>query len=405
MINIDKLKIFSLFILALALSPFSTAIAQQPGDIMAPNTAQPMWIAGVNWGAVTESGSSLVTDRSISITGARIIPLPPDGVKTFRVEYGRGVPGQNTDYGQGYIGQSNPITVDDMMNPAYSFGGNINSLMPATDYYLNIREMGQVGGNDVTGNLFVYGFVKTSKIPSGSVSYSFISNNTTMKVSGHLINSAGVALMNASVNIIVAPVVNGAPDMNGAMTSGLITGGTSMMNGNGYFNTTMTGPVTPGSSYYLMIQYQSTGNDIIEPILLTVPTYNAQDTDPEPNPDTDNEYELEGPSYNGLVVECGLDCDFYDLIATINRVIDFMIKFIAFPLVAIVVAWAGFKMIISGGSSEAVGSAKKMIWKVVIGLCIALLCWVIIKLILVTLGYVPGGPLWCLFNITPQCTP
>ena len=402
-------KIFKTGFVASVLLLANIGYAQNAGDLMAPNSAQPMWIAGVNWGNVIDNpqtqineSDSLVTDRSISISGARLIPLPPDGVRQFKVEYGYGLPGQGNYGGSNFINET-IITTSDLANPPYAFGGVINGLIPATDYYFNIWEMGIDQGNPISGNLLVYGFARTDKIPPGSVEHSFLPNSTTMRVEGRLTMSNGSQMLNTPINIIVAPSVSGSPDMSGAMTTQTTTGGVSVFNGNGYFNVVMTGPLAPESSHFILIRHQGSGNDIIEPILITVPEINiVDDTD---NGDNDVVVDIPEPEYNGLIT-CdggGADpCDFYDIISTINRIIDFLIKYIAFPLVAIVVAWAGIKLLVSGGSSEAKSSAKKMIGKVVIGLIIALLSWVIIKLILVTLGYVPNGPLWSLFGINPN---
>lgn len=363
------------------------------GDVMAPNTAQPMWIAGVNWGDRT------VTDRSITFQSAHLIPVPPHGFKTFKLEYGRGVPGQSTDYGQGFIAYANPVTVNNLMSPPYKFSGTISGLMPATDYYFNIWEIGQDNnGNQIDGNLYVYGFNRTAKIPPGSVNYTFTAGNTGVRVYGHLDMSNGVAMQNAPIKVLITtPTQSGQPQFPEIASTSLVTGGINIAYGNGFFEANM-GPVTPGNQYLILVQYQSTGNDIIEPILITVPT---ADTGGSQGQQGQNQTPPQ-PQYNGLVA-CGgaEDCDFYALIATVNRVIDFLIKYVAFPLVAIVVAWAGIKLLISGGSSEAKGSAKKMIGKVIVGLIIALLSWIIIKLILVTLGYVQSGPLWGLFGMTP----
>lgn len=112
-----------------------------------------------------------------------------------------------------------------------------------------------------------------------------------------------------------------------------------------------------------------------------------------------------GPNFSNAtttgLIPCGSvgqpDCDFDQFIVLINNVVDFLIVFIAFPFVAIVVAWAGILLLTSGGNSSAKEKSKKMIWHVVIGLILALLSWGIIKIILMTLGY--QGPLLGIFGI------
>ncbi|MBP7805234.1 MAG: TrbC/VirB2 family protein [Candidatus Pacebacteria bacterium] len=80
-------------------------------------------------------------------------------------------------------------------------------------------------------------------------------------------------------------------------------------------------------------------------------------------------------------------CGFYQLMQLIQRVIDFLIFLVA-PIVAtVIILWAGVLILTSGGSTEKVGQAKSMFTKAVIGLLIAMGAWIIVKFILVTLGY------------------
>jgi hypothetical protein len=382
-------------------------IPPQQGDLYPMNGFQPTWIAGVNWGDVIDNpqtqvdeSEGMITDSTITINGAHLIPVLPHGIRSFRLEIGEGSPG-DADLGVGSVGLSDPIIVSHVLAPPYNFSRQIIGLSPGRSYYFNIFELGNISGQAVEHDLRVYGFATTKTIDADEVNYNFTAGNTGVRVYGHLTNSSGVALMNTDIRVLIAPSVNGTPDIASAYESSVTTGGNSFINGNGFFEANL-GPVSQGASYFILIKYQDNGNDIINPIPITVPTSNNSGGGNGGNGDGDGDGDS-GPSYNGLVACSGVDCDFNSLIATVNRVIDFLIKYIAFPLVAIVIAWAGIKLLISGGSSEAKSSAKSMIGKVVIGLIIALLSWVIIKLILVTLGYVPGGPLWCLFNITPQC--
>lgn len=80
-------------------------------------------------------------------------------------------------------------------------------------------------------------------------------------------------------------------------------------------------------------------------------------------------------------------CGFYQLMQLIQRVIDFLI-FLAAPIIAtVIILWAGVLILTSGGSTEKVSQAKSMFTKAVIGLIIAMGAWIIVKFILVTLGY------------------
>lgn len=95
-------------------------------------------------------------------------------------------------------------------------------------------------------------------------------------------------------------------------------------------------------------------------------------------------------SKKGIVPDCtGEDgmCTFDDFMTLINNVINFVLFVLATPLVAIIVAYAGWLYLSSGGSSENVSKAKKILKNAIIGYIIALAAWLIIKTILVTLGF------------------
>ena len=81
-------------------------------------------------------------------------------------------------------------------------------------------------------------------------------------------------------------------------------------------------------------------------------------------------------------------CDFNAFMELINNVIDFMLLNLALPIAAIMFAYAGFLMVTAGESaSEARTKAKGIFGNVVMGLVIALACWIIVHSILKILGY------------------
>lgn len=80
-------------------------------------------------------------------------------------------------------------------------------------------------------------------------------------------------------------------------------------------------------------------------------------------------------------------CDFNKLIELVNNIIDFMLIYFATPLAAIVLVYAGFLYLTSGGSSEKTSKAKHMLGNMIMGYIIALAAWLIIKTILTTLGF------------------
>lgn len=109
----------------------------------------------------------------------------------------------------------------------------------------------------------------------------------------------------------------------------------------------------------------------------------------------------------GLVPDCGIitnvdkdgkateekvisnPCDFADLMDLVNNVINFLLFVIATPLVAIILCYAGFLLLTSGGSSEKMTKVKSIFKNVIIGYIVALLAWLLIKTILVTVGFEP----------------
>lgn len=83
-------------------------------------------------------------------------------------------------------------------------------------------------------------------------------------------------------------------------------------------------------------------------------------------------------------------CNFEYLMQLVNNIIEFLLFIIAAPLVAIILCYAGFIMLTSGGSAEKVTKAKHIIKSVVFGYIIALAAWLVIHTIMTTLGF--NGP-------------
>lgn len=88
------------------------------------------------------------------------------------------------------------------------------------------------------------------------------------------------------------------------------------------------------------------------------------------------------------------DCNFGALLTLVNNIINYMLL-LAVPIAAIMFAYAGFIMITAGGESAgAKTKAKSIIVNTVIGFIIALAAWLVVKLILSTLGFSPENPLF-----------
>lgn len=109
---------------------------------------------------------------------------------------------------------------------------------------------------------------------------------------------------------------------------------------------------------------------------------------------------------NGAIVpDCGKvengiinnPCDFDYLMELVNNAITFALYFLATPLAAVFFAYAGFLYLTSGGNEENTKKAKKIIKNVLIGYVIALAAWLIVKTILVSLGFIDRS---VFFNIS-----
>ncbi len=81
-------------------------------------------------------------------------------------------------------------------------------------------------------------------------------------------------------------------------------------------------------------------------------------------------------------------CTFEDLITLVNNIITFVLFKVTIPIVAVMFAYAGILLITSGGeAAHARTKAKEIFFDAAIGLLIAFLAYLIIKVILKTLGY------------------
>lgn len=351
-----------------------------PGDSEdIPTSGQADTISAINWGTIS------VTDTSISIIGAQVTPIiygAPVGVK---IEYGKGVPDANNEpMNDTFEGFSSVIyaSAPDYVLPTIT----INAVMPNTEYYLNMWEVYNNSEGLVEGNLYTYEYLLTNQLMGGDgLNYTFPSP-TSVNIYGNILGGNGQPLNGLPIDI----EIHAANDENSPIVDSIstYTSGNDLINGNAFYQHTFTG-LAPETTYYVLLRQSMSGVTLTSLIAFTTPADGGGTATTTP---------ASAPVYNGLVACAGVDCNFDKFIDTINRVINFLIVYIAFPVVAIVIAWAGIKLLISGGNPSAKTEAKAMIGKVVLGLIIALLCWVIIKLILVTLGY--QGPLLGIFGIS-----
>ena len=130
---------------------------------------------------------------------------------------------------------------------------------------------------------------------------------------------------------------------------------------------------------------------IIALVVILVPLTNIAEAGLVPNCNSGTVIP-ESKDSNGVVTQAHFDntCDLESVMQLVNNVINFLLIDLASPLAAIIICYAGFLMITSGGSSEKVTKVKKIITRLIIGYIIALAAWLIIHTILSTLGF--SGP-------------
>ena len=80
-------------------------------------------------------------------------------------------------------------------------------------------------------------------------------------------------------------------------------------------------------------------------------------------------------------------CGFAELLSTVNAVIRFILEYAVAPIAVIVFTYGGFLYLTSGGNASQRSRANKMFLNLGRGLFFCLAAWVIVKIILTTLGY------------------
>lgn len=89
----------------------------------------------------------------------------------------------------------------------------------------------------------------------------------------------------------------------------------------------------------------------------------------------------QGGVSNGIV-QCGRDggvCGWQDLLITIQRLLDFVLLYIAIPIATIVIIVGGFTMIFSFGNEGKFKKGRQMITGVAVGFVITFCAWILVK--------------------------
>jgi type IV secretory pathway VirB2 component (pilin) len=82
-------------------------------------------------------------------------------------------------------------------------------------------------------------------------------------------------------------------------------------------------------------------------------------------------------------------CDFGDAMQLIRNIINFLLFVIATPIAGLVICYAGFQLLTSGGSSEKKTKAKHVLMNMILGYVIALGAWLIVNTIFSTFKIAP----------------
>lgn len=90
----------------------------------------------------------------------------------------------------------------------------------------------------------------------------------------------------------------------------------------------------------------------------------------------------------GGIIQCGNPgdahpvCGWSDLIETLNRLIGYVILYVAIPVSVIVIIVGGITMIFSAGNESKFKRGKEMVQGVAIGLAITFGAWIIVQTII-----------------------
>ena len=153
-----------------------------------------------------------------------------------------------------------------------------------------------------------------------------------------------------------------------------------------YFN-----GLAPSGSYKAYVS-DSSGTNLVTPV-----TFSTLATDPivvggngsnTSGGNVTSATSLSSPA-GGLVPECTSTkgCQWKELLSLVNKVVKFILFALGIPIAAIMFMYAGFKLITSGGNPSELTKAKGVFGSVFMGIVLAAAAWLIINIVLTTLGY------------------
>lgn len=92
----------------------------------------------------------------------------------------------------------------------------------------------------------------------------------------------------------------------------------------------------------------------------------------------------------GSLIPCTDKCTFSDVFRLINNAFLFFVQKLLLPIFLILIMWAGARYILAGANSGKKADLKKLFGNMVLGIVLMLCAWLIVRTILVLLGYTEG---------------
>lgn len=93
-----------------------------------------------------------------------------------------------------------------------------------------------------------------------------------------------------------------------------------------------------------------------------------------------------GPG-GALGIPCdGANCTLEDVFTLINKLIEFAITRLFFPIFIVAILYVGYTYLTAGGDPKKVASVKKMAWHILLGILLVLGAWLIVKTTLDVIG-------------------
>jgi hypothetical protein len=409
---VKKIWIMALFLLM----PFSAFGQQMP-------------VVNINWNSLNTTTTSVNLGAHVEV-----FPVCP-GSFGWKIEYG--FPGEyvsltepfdtfsnynmtggepvgfippNGNFNSGQMNQGSsyhPVTGAPCQNPI-SFTGAVSNLFPAHTYYFKFWQCVVGNPNNCSADFDRVYIATTGSLTSGA-NITFGSSNDFP--GEHVIYIAPIGISQNILNNMKVHIYVSDQDTNNMSLeelSNIALGGMhARMFANG--NVSIHLPLTPGQTYYMRMMTDAYGvgggHKLFVSDLSFVAPQNPGDNNGDPTGGNNgnngnqsgsgNQPGFEQPSeYSSGLINCDettIKCDFEKLLQLVNRVINFFIFVIALPIITLVFIYAGFLLITSGGNPSKKDDAKSIIGKAVTGLIVMLAAWLLIKTVLVVLGY--SGPL------------